>query len=329
MSAVDKYLACLLRVEAHNVHTGRPTEESCLRRFERRLRWDERRYGDQCPEVDATRIAELASKVADSVAIYVDGEQDLLDAVHEATARPSVSPTTFNLQSGTSTVTGPYPGGAGACGADQEWINQHYGSSEDPFWMVAVPAAFFEQFQETGNVKCKTPYPNIAVNVPEEGEPEEPLCYRLSAGDVELKVIVADVCAGNCAANVAQCLSASPNPTCGTVAQATCLDCGTSPQAITKQFEEQWRCPPAMDCFEQANPGQHWQDYTGEFLASTMGITPTSQCVTQSYVPSGDYPNGRVDWCSGENAHFDIQNGVPFNSLGNPQVITYERIPCS
>ena len=196
--------------------------------------------------------------------------------------------------------------------------------------MAAIPGAYYTDINlppSVANVTCDL---ERKVAVDSQGQP---LCYELSIeGEIETqKVIVADVCAGNCASNVKLCSSEMPDSTsCDN--SGSCLDCGTTKAALEKQLEQQWRCVPAMDCYEQTNPGLNWQDKTGIFLGKDLGLTQTTvgcELPGTDFIPSGLFPNGFVDYCSGENAHFDIQTapvGSPF--LENPRVINYQRIDC-
>jgi len=274
----------------------------------------EERGGDELKEGARARVAascresrqaQLAELVHDDGGVFADPPP--------ATVKPII----FDLASGVATVTGPYPGGFGACGQTGEWIKEHYPG----FGMAAVPAAFFSEYvPATGNVQCDT---SLGVATDLQGEP---LCFELTglSGAVTVKVVVADKCAGDCSANVAQCETAQPNASCASSAgTASCLDCPDP----SIQFEQQWRCPPAMDCFRAHNPGENWKDWDNSFLSSTLGINVGTECEISGYMPSGDFP-AHVDWCSGENAHFDLQDGNPFDASNNPTVVNYARIQC-
>ena len=220
----------------------------------------------------------------------------------------------FPLAEGTASVTGPYPGGSGSCGSTGDEIVAKYPG----FVMAAVPSAFFATYNPATSVGLQCDSASKVV-VDADGKP---LCFELTIDSEIRKVVVADVCAGNCVSNVADCGTpgATPSNDCGTTS-ASCLDCSDHPE----QFKPEWRCPEMPYCYETANAGASWADHAGGFYAYNFGITPTTQCTEDGFSPSGDFPGGHVDWCSGSQPHFDLQRSQ-FSPSNN--VAAYKRIDC-
>ncbi|MEM7138175.1 MAG: hypothetical protein AAF500_16465 [Myxococcota bacterium] len=222
----------------------------------------------------------------------------------------------FALQEGPTTVTN-YDGGAqGKCGLTGSEVQGRYPG----YTMAAIPGAFFSDISPlNGTVSCS---PESGIVVDDQGDP---LCYKLTGQDgSEVMVVVADVCGGGCSQNVADCGNpdAQPEPTCSTI--ASCLDCTD----FATQFEDRWRCPPAMECLTQTQ-GTEWPDFMGPILAATMGLNQgTEGCEVSDFIPSGLFPNANVDWCSGDNAHFDIWNDTSSLTNPSPTVVEYERMDC-
>lgn len=263
----------------------------------------------------AQRLGRLAGITAIAVTAMIVGAGCGDSSEKVGTPDIGAEDSPFPLNAGTTSVTGPYPGGSGSCGSTGDEIRAKYPG----FQMAAVPSKFFSTYNPGSAVGLSCD-PQLKVVVDESGKP---LCYEIESAGESRSVVVADVCAGNCVSNVATCGSsgAAPSNDCGQNS-ASCLDCSDHPT----QFEAKWRCPPMAECYSKANSGESWTTHMGPFYASDFGInTGGRQCTIPGFSPSADFPSGHVDYCSGENPHFDIQH-EPFADANS--VATYKRVDC-
>lgn len=152
----------------------------------------------------------------------------------------------ISLISGNATVTGPYPDGPTSCGGDTSLV-------PDGFIMAAIPWSFFEQYNSDGKLGTDKGTAKCGVDCFLHSEDGQPLCFELSSTDGAQvrKVIVGDVCAGNCK-----------------TAEGTCGDDSVSCLDLPDHYgDKTYRCPPSTFVYSSTHDGADVLD-----LGSDVGL---------------------------------------------------------
>mmetsp|Transcript_9780 Transcript_9780/g.12077 ORF Transcript_9780/g.12077 Transcript_9780/m.12077 type:complete len:254 (-) Transcript_9780:279-1040(-) len=213
-----------------------------------------------------------------------------------------------DLTSGKATATGPYPDGGTSCGGMTNKV-------PDGFIMAAIPWSYFKQFNPDGALNTQKGTASCASDCFLHDADDKALCFQLSKtdGTQVKKVIIGDVCAGNCR---------SQQGTCG-ADSISCLD-------FSLYTDKAYRCPPSSFVYSTMHNGDDLLSLSSDdALWPGLMFNGNASCCQ----PSDGYPviqggssGDHWDWCAGYNMHFDLQKDE-FTDAANI-VINYERIDC-